>query len=331
MAFFLHTHQAYNKHHSFFSHQTLNDKHPILTQIRYILFFSFVFLIVHQASASVLDSLQSVLQHQLSLEEKENAIATYREIAIEEFILGDMEASFQSFEYALVFSKEIEHLKYQGMCLYSLGFVRSRQNRYQEALDFFTQSMNMGKVEITNEYWYKNLHEISAVYLTLGDYEVAYHYKLQLLKAYEALQDSSSMTEVLYDIGSIFSYQENYSLALQHYEKALSIAEELKDTLFIYQSLGAIGSVYGNTERYDLSLDYNHCSLELAEGIEYDNGIAFAVYNTGYDYLNLKQYDKALKNLSKALELMEAQENSIGIAVSLEGIGQVYCATNQNQ
>ncbi|MGB1242357.1 MAG: tetratricopeptide repeat protein [Chitinophagales bacterium] len=302
-----------------------------MTQIKYIFFFCSFFLLVHQASASVLDSLQSVLQWQLNMEEKENAIATYREVAIEEFVLGDLEASFKSFESALVLAQGIEHLKYRGMSLYSLGFVRSRQNRYQEALDFFTQSMNIGKAQITNEYWYKNLREISAVYLTLGDYEVAYHYKLQILKDYETLQDSSNMTEVLYDIGSIFSYQENYPLALQHYEKALSIAEDLTDTLFIYQSLGAIGSVYGNTKQYDLSLDYNHCSLELAQDMEYANGIAFAIYNTGYDYLNLKQYDKALNSLSKALELMEAQENPIGIAVSLEGIGQVYSTTNQNK
>jgi len=331
MAFFLQPHQAYNNHHFVSNHQIFNDKDSIVTRLKHILLFCSFFLIVHQATASVLDSLQSVLQRQLNMEEIENAIATYREIAIEEFVLGDLDASFQSFESALVLSRRIGHFKYEGMSLYSLGFVRSRQNRYQEALAFLTQSMSIGKTQITNEYWYKNLREISAVYLTLGDYEVAYHYKLQLLKDYESIQDSSKMTEVLYDIGSIFSYQENYPFALQHYETALSIAEELKDTLFLYQSLGAIGSVYGNTEQYDLSLDYNHCSLELAEEMQYDNGIAFALYNTGYDYLNLKQYGKALENLSKALKLMQTQGNPIGIAISLEGIGQVYSATNQNK
>ncbi len=281
-------------------------------------------------NASIVDSLSVVLRKQLAEEHLAEAIATYRELAIEEYVLGDLEASLESFEAALNLSRQVGDKKLEGMSLYSKGFIYSRQNRYEEALHFFAQSMAIGRVEITDEYWHKNLNEISIIYLTLGDYDIAYQYKLQLLNDYEIAQDTSKMTEVWYEIGSVFSYQENYRLALKHYETALDLAEGLKDSIFIYQALGAIGSVYGNLKQYDLSLDYNQCALEWAEALEYDGGIAYAIFNTGYDYLNLKQNDKALNNLRRALDLMRQQGNQFGEASSLLGVGEVLSAMRQH-
>lgn len=298
---------------------------------KHILFFVLLCVNSPLLHASILDSLSNVVKKQLAHERIVDAIATYRELAIEEFVLGDLDASLQSFEAALDLSLQIGDKKLEGMSLYSKGFIFSRQNRYEEALQFFAQSMAIGRELITDEYWHKNLYEISMIYLTLGDYDIAYQYKLQLLNDYEIAQDTSKMTEVWYDIGSIFSYQGNYNLALRHYEAALQLAEVLEDSVFIYQSLGAIGSVYGNLKQYDLSLDYNQCALEWAEALQYDGGIAYAIFNTGYDYLNLKQNEKALNNLTKALKLMRQQGNQFGEVSSLLGVGEVSSAMEQHE
>ncbi|MGB0931558.1 MAG: tetratricopeptide repeat protein, partial [Chitinophagales bacterium] len=194
----------------------------------------------------------------------------------------------------------------------------------EKAYESLQKALQIGKNALSKKERILVLKRIAELSLTMGKYEDAYSYRLQILKIYEELEDKEGIYATLYNVGSIFFYQENFPQALIHYQKAREMAEEARDSSILYRSLAAIGSVYGELEDSDQSLDYNLKSLRMAESMKFDMGIAYSAHNVGLNYEILGLPEKALSYFEQALQLMQKMGDKFGQANCLQAISKIH-------
>ena len=205
-----------------------------------------------------------------------------------------------------------------------LGTIHIKLNANEDALEFLETANNIGKGILSEQETIEVLKNIAELSLTMGKYDDAYHYRLEILKFYEQLEDNQGIYATLYNIGSIFFYQENLPQALNHYQQSQKMAVAAQDSSFIYRCLAAIGSVYGELKENDKSLSYNLESLTMAEYMGFEMGIAYSAHNVGLNYIILDAPEKALGRLTQSLHLMQKLGDKFGEANCLQAISNVY-------
>lgn len=201
----------------------------------------------------------------------------------------------------------------------------------EKAFESLQKALQLGNNVLSKKEHILILKRTAELSLTMGKYENAYSYRLQILKIYEELEDKEGIYATLYNIGSIFFYQENFPQALLHYQKAREMAEVAKDSSILYRSLAAIGSVYGELEESDQSLDYNLKSLRMAEQMNFDMGVAYSAHNVGMNYEILGLPEKALSYFEQALQLMQKRGDKFGEANCLQAISSVHSQNLNHQ
>ncbi len=212
-----------------------------------------------------------------------------------------------------------------------LGTIHNKLNGNEEAMQLFQTAITIGADLLSKEEQIEILKSIAELSLTMGKYDEAYHNRLQILKAYEQLEDKKGVYATLYNIGSIFFYQENFAQALKHYEESQKLAIAARDSSFIYRCLGALGSVYGELQENDKSLSHNLESLMMAEEIDYELGVAYSTHNVGLNYVILGLTEKALVHLEQSLQLMQKLGDKFGEANCLQAISNLHSQNGEHQ
>ena len=217
----------------------------------------------------------------------------------------------------------------QSDCLYGIGYTHQRRNNYQEALDFYHQSINLADKfpeEIDLAQMARVFTQISSIYQILGDYKKAFDNQMQSLLICEKNNDLSGIANGQYNLGTIFFYQNQYERSREHYEKAKVICDQLGNERLIYSCLAALGSVNEKLGDYEKSLEYNKNSLDLAIKLNYKTGIAYAKGNIAVNFLSVKNYAKAEQYLKEAISVKQDLEDSYGAIGSKVDLSEVYIA-----
>jgi class 3 adenylate cyclase/tetratricopeptide (TPR) repeat protein len=146
--------------------------------------------------------------------------------------------------------------------LKNIGIINFDKGSYQEALDYFNQSLAVYEME-TDTVGISNLqNNIGSVYQTIGDNPRALEFFINSLRNGEKVEDTLRMGTAYLNIGTVYSRDKNtYPEAEENYQR----------------------------------------SIDLFEKIGYDIGVAVANINFGELYLFQEQPRKALPVLRKAL------------------------------
>jgi signal transduction histidine kinase len=305
--------------------------------MRLISFFLVLFLFSFSvSSATTADSLIMELE---KVEQEESLTDLYRI----NFQLGREYSSEREEKYeiatfhfteALKVAIATNHTKDQLDCLYGIGCTHQRRNNYQEALDFFHQSIDLAaefSAEIDHAQMARVYTQISAVYQVLGDYKKAFDNQMQSLLICEKNNDLAEIANGQYNLGTIFFYQNQFDRSREHYEKAKIICDQLKNEKLIYSCLAALGSVNEKLGEAEKSLAYNKKSLALAIKLNYKTGIAYAKGNIAVNYLKLKDLAKAEKYLIEAINVKLSLEDSYGAIGSTIDLSKVYIAWGKSK
>ena len=113
--------------------------------------------------------------------------------------------------------------------LTSLGDAYDLLGRYQEAISYHQQSLEIDR-EIGNRGGVaKSLGNLGIVYKNLGRYEEAISYHQQSLEIYREIGDRGGVADSLNGLGEVYDALEDYQQALSLYQEALTIATEIKN------------------------------------------------------------------------------------------------------
>ena len=213
---------------------------------------------------------------------------------------------------------------------YELGYSLFKQERYEEALEYFLKLeklndaddwlyqkigicyKNLGKNEEALEYYLKaveldeedtySMSDIAWLYNFLGKYEEG----LKYLERLEELGQDDAWTNV--EFGYCLSILERYEEAIKKLNHALEVEDEEKDIAHIHSLLGWS---YRQLEDYDKALEHYIQSKEGRDS-------AWINFEIAICYENLDDYEKALEY---ALISYELDKDEVNV---LSEIGIIY-------
>lgn len=147
------------------------------------------------------------------------------------------------------------------------------------------------------------LKNIGIINFDKGSYQEALDYFNQSLEVYEKEADTVGISNLQNNIGSVYQTIGDNPRALQYFINSLRNGEKVEDSLRMGTAYLNIGTVYSNDRNtYPEAVENFQRSIDLFEKIGYDIGVAVANINFGEWYLKQEEPQKALPILRKALD-----------------------------
>lgn len=226
-------------------------------------------------------------------------------------------------------AEKISFTRGLGYALKNIGICYFNQSKYLEALDYWSQAINVfesinDKVGVSNM-----LANIGSVHYNQGDNEKALEYFLRSLKFAEESKDKLRIQTALINIGAVYSRKrETHDKALQYYLMALPISEELNDKGGIGTASVNIGEIYSARGQDSLALIYLEKSLKAREDME---SVPYSYNKIGEVYQKQGKYGLALSYHNQALAISKKLNGQLYMVQSLLAIASTYHKMNDDK
>ena len=217
------------------------------------------------------------------------------EIAQSQKQVGQIEASLDSLEKALLICKEEKNKMYEGTILNNISQIFKTHGDYEKALEYLEQSLAITK-EISNRSGEgTTLNNISQIYYARGDYEKALEYVEQSLAITKEIGNRSGEGAALNNISSVYHARGDYGKALEYLEQSLEIRKEIGDRSGEGATLNNISQIYDERGDYEKALNYLKQSLAIWNELGNPAGFCTTLFNIGHIHFQKKELPQALQ------------------------------------
>ncbi|HJK87191.1 MAG TPA: tetratricopeptide repeat protein, partial [Candidatus Megaira endosymbiont of Nemacystus decipiens] len=260
-----------------------------------------------------------------------NKIAEYQRL-----VVNDFNSSLNCNKKALKIYKELNNTVPNAdiaHCLNDLGNVCYSNSQFDDALDYYNQSLTIKKKIYKEDHpgIAISLNNLGAVYAQKGQYNTASCFHNQALEIRSAIYQEfhPDIAISLNNLASICVENAQYDDALVYYKQELAIKRQIykEDHPSIADCLNSLGNVCWNKRQYDDALKYYKQALEINKKMYEENNanIANCLNNLANIYARKDKYDDALKYYKQALEIRKKiyEKNHPSIANILNNSGNI--------
>lgn len=234
--------------------------------------------------------------------------------------------SKKAYELATKSDNQIERIE----AIRTIGVAFFIQDKYDEALKYYLQALEISKQINDKSQIAVNLMNIGSLYSSWKKYSVALKYYEEALEILKKNNENKGLTKVYNNIGMINLICGNYNDALKYFDNSIKISTMLKDSFGIAHTLDNIGIVYSKKEDYTLALLSMEKSLSISERVSDDHGAALTMTDIGEVYMKRKMYEKALVYFEKSLFILKKINDKSAQKICYENILQLYFLNNGN-
>ncbi|MDQ3817420.1 MAG: CHAT domain-containing protein [Acidobacteriota bacterium] len=240
--------------------------------------------------------------------------------------------------------------------LNALGLANHSISRYDKAIDYYQQALEIARLEKDKKSEASILSNIGAVYASLSRNDKAIDLYQQALSIQDALKDEVGAANTLNNLGVAFDGLHRHTDAIQQYKTALAIfngkskggeAETLINLGGSYRSLcqqaitaeargKSAGKGFGKSDGTPQSLcgkaiDYHTQALTIAREIGNRSDEGFALNNLGIEFSLLNNHQKAVEYFKQALLIYREVDNRAAQGVALNNLMFSLAALNQQR
>lgn len=225
----------------------------------------------------------SILRAKGTIEGRREALAKWREI--------------------IALSKIKRDRVWEGIALLSSGLIFEQLGEIQNALDVYTQSLEIWQEIGNRQYEGSAVNNLGIIYNDLGEYDKAISNYNQAIKIQREVGNRPSVGIYLNNLAYAFMRLENYAEAEKFFRQSLEIKTEdqtnrgQRSVAVTLNNLGTNLSLKGD---YTNGINYLQQSLSLRRKIEDKWGIANSLLNLGKIQSENKQKIESRKNIEEA-------------------------------
>ena len=291
-----------------------------ILQISFCLLFS-IFTISAFAKINLprVDSLKNVLQ---------KAKGKKRVDILNQVAEGSIHSSPElTKEYAAEALKLADTLSYQegkSDALHKLGMYYSHSNKYEIALQQYTNSLEIAEKLGNKKLIAQALSWMGSLYELQANHKKAIEYYNKALSYARVIGDNTRILYCLRCIGEDYKVQKDFTHASSYFNGALVIAKENNDQEQIALILSSIGEISRLKGEYINALLYLNESILIAESQHNYNLILNNYYSIGEIYSTRSNYPKAIENYTKALEIAKKINDQTKTVDCYGAIGDVH-------
>ena len=206
----------------------------------------------------------------------------------------------------------------------NLGALFLTLGDYEVAHTYYNQSLRIA-VELHDQSSIAvSLHQIGNLHYLRGEFEEALTQYNQAVRLSESLGDDAGAAGTLHQIGRIYHARGDYGAAILKYEQALQLFEKLSDHVGEARSLHQLGMLHQAQGEYDAALAMYERSLSILEKLGDIAGEASSVHQLGMLHQARGEYDAALAMYERSCEVSEKLGDRAGEAISLHQLGMIH-------
>lgn len=222
-------------------------------------------------------------------------------------VMGIKDSARYYFEKGLELSREYKFKSIEEMCLNNLGMFNWNSGNFQEALDYFYQSLEMNRLYSPQNIQGESvsLNNIGLIYQELKQYDKALEYHKKALKIREEINLHSEQAISLANIGVCLHSLSRYEEAVQTYEKAILLAKSANNMRQYYSLFDNLANVYQEMKKYDKAIVNYKKALERPASLGVNPKSDLSTYsNLTAAYTQLNQPENALIYAEKGFEIL---------------------------
>tara|TARA_R110000850_G_scaffold182360_1_gene307798 strand:+ start:57048 stop:59042 length:1995 start_codon:yes stop_codon:yes gene_type:complete len=266
--------------------------------------FYFIFNDIERAGKMLDEGIMDAKEKELlfSYNELTNTKGIYFDVS------GQKDSAIHYFGKGLDLSREYGYKNIEQMSLNNLGMFNWNNGKFQEALDYFYQALEMNQINtpenIQGESVY--LNNIGLIYQELKQYNKALEYHHKALKIREDIKLESEQAISQANIGVCFKSLSRYKEAVQSYKKAIALAKSANSMRNYYSFHNNLANVYQEMGNYEKAIvNYKNAldrPVTLGENPKSDLSI-YSNLTAAYTLLNRPQL--ALTYAEKGFEIID--------------------------
>lgn len=204
---------------------------------------------------------------------------------------------------ALGLLEQIKDLEGIAMQKFHIGNSYFDLYEKENALEFYTASLEMFKEQQNEEMVLVLMERISDLYASYGDFLTSIDFLEQLSKMYENMGDKRKQADIYNKLGLVHDMKGNYTKAIEYFNLAIDFSKEQDDKKSLSIYLNNLGNTYYNLTQYKEALKYYGESEKIKREIGYIDGLALTLYNIGNAHMSLGDNKQALNYFKESLEL----------------------------
>jgi tetratricopeptide (TPR) repeat protein len=232
--------------------------------------------------------------------------------------LGEAEVSMKIFSELLGFYTQSNNDPGRGKVLNALGNVQLQLGRYDEALDYYRQSLEIARRVEDRRSIAVAMSNIANVLREQGEYDEAIPMVREALELRTQIGDRRGIAEEWTTLGEIYEDAGRFPEAQKAYQESLNIVRDLDDPAFLARmssNVGYVSSILGNfAEAYLLYQDALAKRREVGDKAQ----IMRSLVELGLIEQWQGRYDKAMEYANEANEIVgEIGEALVGVVISI--------------
>lgn len=218
--------------------------------------------------------------------------------------LGRYTEALQSYSQALELAQQYKDLERQTIALNNIGTVHISIGNYPRALEYFQKSLEIAIATSARPSQASTLNNIGQVYQNQGQSAKALEYFQQSLTLAQVMQAADLEATALLNIGYVYSDRAEYDRALAFYQQSLDISR--KHNLSTITVLNNIAQIYFSQGRHAQAIERLQESLQIARKTGDRPTEVILLRNIGGKHHVQANYAKALEFYQQAQKLSQA-------------------------
>jgi signal transduction histidine kinase/Tfp pilus assembly protein PilF len=208
-------------------------------------------------------------------------------------------------ERAQMISNKINYEKGKGDSSYNIGLIYKEQEKYSEALPYFTEAVHFyGKIE-EYELHIKSLHLVGNLYEGFHDFKNAFLAYNEALSEAEEHKNNDLISDIYLSLASINLKSEKVSKASQLIDKCIKLKEALKQEEKLASAYYLAGKIKSKAGKLDKAGYSFMTALSLFTEYNLQSGMVESMEKLGGVNFKLGKIQEAIGLLEEAVQLAE--------------------------
>jgi CHAT domain-containing protein/Flp pilus assembly protein TadD len=259
-----------------------------------------------------------------TVEEKKKEADRLSQLGIQQFKIGEIEASIQFFKQSLDIYKTIGNKQGESYLLKLLSLTLIARGQYPQALEYLQPMLEIARSLKNQDDEKIALRFLGAAYIATSNYNKAIENLDQSLVISRKLEGSEIEALILNDLGMSYYYLSSYDRAINYYKQSLKIAVNFKYKETEAIILGNLGITSLSTGKYTDAINYLEQVLEISYQLKDKVLEGKTLGNLGLVYDATGNYGKAIKFYENALKISRDEDKRDGESKALGNLGNTY-------
>jgi len=210
-----------------------------------------------------------------------------------------------------------------------IGTTFLRRSMYDEALDYFNQTLEAAKKTSNKLFQAKAQVNIGSVHQNRGNDSVSLEHFQAALVCFRSLNNTNHIVNGLMNIGAALSNCGEYDSALQNMEEALTLTRTIGNMGQEASILSSMSAVYVSIQRYDEALEFAHKALAMCEQLHDRETAVYIMFVIGTIYSYTNRLDETMEYFNKGLTTANEIGARLLAAMIEQGFGHAYLPQNR--